>query len=95
MDSTIVALATTAATTVVQAMAGDLWKGTRDQFAALFGPKKDLVTAELDASREDVLHNQELAQAVEEEWRGKLVRFRDYGGQWWEGRKSGARKLPT
>lgn len=75
MDPTIVALATTAATTVVPAMASDLWKDTRDQFAALFGPRKALVADELDASREDVLHDQELAQAVEEEWRGKLVRY--------------------
>jgi hypothetical protein len=78
------ALASTAGTTVVTLMATDAWERTRDAIAALWRrahpERADTVTAELDATREDLATaesrgDEGVAQELQEEWRGRIRRL--------------------
>lgn len=75
MDPAITALAATAASTLVQAMAGDLWTLTRDKLAAVFGGDGTGTARELEAARDQVAEHHELAPVVEQEWQGRLTRY--------------------
>ncbi|WP_433697030.1 hypothetical protein [Nocardiopsis sp. CA-288880] len=55
-------------------MAKDLWEATRDKLANLFGGEGASIARDLEASRQDVLQNQDLAPVVEDEWRSRLTR---------------------
>jgi hypothetical protein len=77
-------LASTAGTTVVTLMATDAWERTRDAISALWRrahpERADPVTAELDATREDLASAESggeegVAQELQAEWRGRIRRL--------------------
>lgn len=84
MEAELAALASTAGTTLVTLLATDGWERARDGVAALWRRvrpgRADTVTAELDATREDLLAAQasgdgDAVQELETEWRGRVRRL--------------------
>lgn len=84
MEPEIAALASTAGTTVVTLMATDAWERTRDAVAGLWRrvhpERADTVTAELDATREDLTSqeaedDEEVVRELQAEWRGRVRRL--------------------
>jgi len=84
LEPEIAALASTAGTTVVTLMATDAWQRTREGIAALWQrvlPERvDTVTAELDATREDLAAAQsdgdeEVVHELQAEWQGRIRRL--------------------
>ncbi|MEU6771492.1 hypothetical protein [Streptomyces sp. NPDC046759] len=84
MEPEIAALAGTAGTTVVTLMATDAWQRVREGFVALWrrgqAERADVVAAELDATREDLLAasaagDQHIEGELQAEWQGRIRRF--------------------
>ncbi|MEV4613600.1 hypothetical protein AB0K43_13505 [Kitasatospora sp. NPDC049258] len=77
METEIVALATSGATTLVGLMVTELWSEARGRFAALFGRRSEAVCEDLDAVRAELLaaEDQDAAAAgAEAEWTARLRR---------------------
>lgn len=84
MEPEIAALAGTAGTTVVTLMATDAWQRVREGFVALWrrgqAERAEVVAAELDATREDLLAasavgDQDSEGELQAEWQGRFRRF--------------------
>ncbi|WP_181764078.1 hypothetical protein [Streptomyces albidus (ex Kaewkla and Franco 2022)] len=84
MEPELAALASTAGTTVVTLMATDVWERTRVAVANVWRrvhpERADAVTAELAATREDLLAaetsgDEEVAQELQAEWAGRIRRL--------------------
>jgi hypothetical protein len=84
LEPEIAALASSAGTTLVTLMATDAWERTRDGIAALWRrvhpERADTVTAELDATREDLLAAQPAGDEgavyeLQAEWQGRIRRL--------------------
>ncbi|MFJ6723924.1 hypothetical protein ACIQPQ_03325 [Streptomyces sp. NPDC091281] len=84
MDPEVAALAQSAGTALVTLMAADAWQRTRDGFAQLWRRRQperaDIVAAELDTGREDVLaavaaHDQETLDELRLQWQGFVRRL--------------------
>ncbi|MEV5078776.1 hypothetical protein AB0K74_08095 [Streptomyces sp. NPDC056159] len=84
MEPEIAALAGTAGTTVVTLMATDAWQRVREGFVALWRrgqtERAEVVAAELDATREDLLAasavgDHDIEGELQAEWQGRIRRF--------------------
>jgi hypothetical protein len=84
VDAEIMALASTAGTTVVTLMATDAWERTRDAVTSLWGrvhpERTDTVAGELEATREELLAAEpdgdlDTRQELQAEWQGRIRRL--------------------
>ncbi|OEV05528.1 hypothetical protein AN219_36145 [Streptomyces nanshensis] len=82
MEPELAALASTAGTTVVTLMATDAWERTRDAVTGLWRrvhpERAESVTAELEATREDLTaeeSDEEVVEGLQAEWRSRIRRL--------------------
>ncbi|MFH8577437.1 hypothetical protein [Streptomyces zaomyceticus] len=84
MDPEIVALASSAGTTIVTLMATDAWERVRNAITSFWrrehAERAEAVAAELDATREDLLASsqtgdQDVEAELQAEWQGRIRRL--------------------